>query len=83
MQILPSLFIYYINKSTKERCMIRFLVTFFFRPLSICICGSEAKCKPAVTVSFQLFRTQENDSEIDSDFEDFDSDEESDPELVG
>ena len=28
-----------------------------------------------VTVSFQLFRTQENDSGIDSDFEDFDSDE--------
>ena len=35
-----------------------------------------------VTVSFQLFRTQENDSDIDSDFEDFDSDEESDSELV-
>ena len=34
-----------------------------------------------MTVSFQLFRTQENDSDIDSDFEDFDSDE-SDSELV-
>ena len=53
-----------------------------FQPLSICTCGSEAKCKPAVTVSFQLFCTQENDSEIDSDFDDFDSDEESDSELV-
>ena len=35
-----------------------------------------------MTVSFQLFLTQENDSDIDSDFEDFDSDEESDSELV-
>ena len=35
-----------------------------------------------MTVLFQLFRTQENDSGIDSDFEDFDSDEESDSELV-
>ena len=35
-----------------------------------------------MTVSFQLFRTQENDSDIDSDFEDFDSDEESHSELV-
>ena len=33
-------------------------------------------------MSFQLFLTQENDSDIDSDFEDFDSDEESDSELV-
>ena len=57
-----------------------------FRPSSICTCGSKAKCKPAfdwnVTVSFQLFLTQENDFDIDSDFEDFDSDEESDSELV-
>ena len=35
-----------------------------------------------MTVSFQLFRTQENDSDIDSGFEDFDSDEVSDSELV-
>ena len=35
-----------------------------------------------MTVSFQLFRTQENDSDIDSDFEDFNSDKESDSELV-
>ena len=35
-----------------------------------------------MTVSFQLFLTQENDSDIDSDFEDFDNNEESDSELV-
>ena len=34
-----------------------------------------------MTVSFQLFCAQENDSDIDSDFEDFDSDE-PDSELV-
>ena len=39
-------------------------------------------CFRNVNVSFQLFRTQENDSDIDSDFEDFDSDEEPDSELV-
>ena len=36
-----------------------------------------------VTMLFQLFRTQENDPDTDSDFEDFDSDKESDSELVG
>ena len=35
-----------------------------------------------MTVLFQLFYAQENDSDIDSDFEDFDSDEESDSEFV-
>ena len=39
-------------------------------------------CFQNATVSFQLFLTQENDSDIDSDFEDFDSDEGSDSELV-
>ena len=35
-----------------------------------------------MTVSFQLLLTQENDSDMDSDFEDFDSDEESHSKLV-
>ena len=30
MQILLSVYIYYINKSTKERCMFRFLATYCF-----------------------------------------------------
>ena len=83
---MPSVFIYYIDKSTKNGACLDSPQLIAFWPSSICTCGSEAKCKPAfettVTVSFQLFRTQENDSEIDSDFEDFNSDEESDSELV-
>ena len=83
---MPSVFIYYIDKSTKNGACLDSPQLIAFWPSSICTCGSEAKCKPAfettVTVSFQLFRTQENDSGIDSDFEDFDSDEESDSELV-
>ena len=82
------IYIYHINKSTKERHMFSLdssrLIVFW--PSSTCTCGSEAKCKPQcfrnVAVSFQLFLTQENDSDIDFDIEDFDSDEESDSELV-
>ena len=75
--------LYILNKSTKNSACLDSSQLIVFRPSSICTCGSEAKCKPAfVTVSFQLFCTQENDSGIDSDFEDFDSDEESDSELV-
>ena len=70
----------------KNGACLDFSQLIVLRPSSISTCGSKAKCKPAfdwnVTVSFQLFLTQENDFDIDSDFEDFDSDEESDSKLV-
>ena len=49
MQILLSLYIYSINKSTKEWCMFRFLATYCFSAVKYLhvVTKQNVKCKPA------------------------------------